>query len=228
MVAGATGTLGRAICQALLERGDAVVAVARGRERLKQMRESLDGPWQVRFEPMAADLSRPASVERTVRTALRSAPVDDLVLCMGPFVRTPLESLTRAALLSLFEVHAVAPMLLVRALGDSLAASSGAVVALSDEGVGRPYPNHSAYLAAKGALDAGMRALAVELAPDVRINVLRPGIVTDPHVGRSGGRAQRLSARSLLARFGTPGEVAHVVLAMLDASWLSGQSWTVG
>ncbi len=124
--------------------------------------------------------------------------------------------------------HAVAPLLLVNELAESLAASGGAVVALTDSGVSRPYPNHVAYLAAKGALETGLRALAVEHSPHVRLNVLALGIVADDEADADPLRTHRLAARSPLGRFGTPAEVVHGVLALLDATWATGEVWGIG
>jgi len=124
--------------------------------------------------------------------------------------------------------HAVAPLLLVGALSSDLVGSRGAVIALGDSGVTRPFENHVAYLTAKGALQTGLRALAVELAPHVRINMVALGIVADPEADGDPLRTHRLAARSPLGRFGTPDEVAHVVLALLDATWATGEIWGIG
>jgi pteridine reductase len=222
LVVGATGTIGRAVCEALVLRGDRVVALARTMKALEALRRSLIVcKRDCKVDVVAADLSKEGAPRLAAAGALIGASIEDLVVCVGPFDRTPIESVTRPAMDRLMAVHAFAPMLLVRALRKSLARSKGAVVALTDQGVERPFPNHSAYLAAKGALDVGMRALAVELAPDIRVNVLRPGVV-------SSASSKRLAGRSLLGRFGTAEEVAAVVLAMLDATWLSGQAWPVG
>ena len=118
--------------------------------------------------------------------------------------------------------------LLVAALSSELVASQGAVIALGDAGVTRPYENHVAYLTAKGALQTGLRALAVELAPHVRINIVALGIVADPEADADPLRTHRLATRSPLGRFGTPDEVAHVVLALLDATWATGEIWGIG
>jgi NAD(P)-dependent dehydrogenase (short-subunit alcohol dehydrogenase family) len=226
LVAGATGTLGRAVTAALLQRGDRVIALARSRASLASLKRHAGHHGQL--QTVCSDLSLEGGPERAVRAALRHGPIDDLVLSLGGFVRTEAAALTREALEQMVAVHAIAPMLLVRGLRESLAASRGAVVAISDEGVCRPYPNHAAYLAAKGALDAGLRALAVELAPAIRINVLRPGVVSDPERPHDARRSERLAARSAMGRFGSASEVAAVVLAMLDAGWLAARAWTVG
>ena len=122
----------------------------------------------------------------------------------------------------------MAPLLLVGALSSELIASQGAVIALGDAGVTRPYENHVAYLTAKGALQTGLRALAVELAPHVRINMVALGIVADPEADADPLRTHRLATRSPLGRFGTADEVTHVVLALLDATWATGEIWGIG
>ena len=154
--------------------------------------------------------------------------IDDLVLACGPFPRTPFATLQRDDLLRTLVVHAVAPLLLAHALADDLSEAQGAVVALTDAGVTRPFTNHVAYLTAKGALQTGLRALAVELAPDVRVNLVALGIVADPEADADPLRTHRLATRSPLGRFGTPDEVVHATLALLDATWSTGEIWGIG
>ena len=85
-----------------------------------------------------------------------------------------------------------------------------------------------AYLTAKGAVQTGLRALAVELAPEVRVNMIQLGIVADSEADEDPQRTHRLASRSPLGRFGTPEEVVHVVLSLLDATWATGEVWGIG
>lgn len=227
LVVGATGRLGVAIAKALVERGDRVVIAARSTERLAALGEELAaiGPAP---QAIACDLREREAPEKIAKELRLTGGVDDVVLACGPFPRTPLEELRREDLEDTLAVHAVAPLLLVNALADDLAKSQGAVVALADSGVMRPYTNHVAYLTAKGALQTGLRALSVELAPLVRVNVVSLGIVADPEADADPRRTHRLAARSPLGRFGARSEVAHVVLALLDATWATGEIWGIG
>jgi len=228
LVVGATGRLGVAIAGALVKRGDEPVLTARDPEKLRALAASLA---QASFTPstVCADLATRDAIEEIV-AGVRAAvgKVDDIVLACGPFPRTPLEALRREDLERTLAVHAVAPLLLVHALAQDLAASGGAVVALGDAGTTRPYTNHVAYLTAKGAVRTGLRALATELAPDVRVNVVELGIVADPEADADPTRHHRLATRSQLGRFGTPDEVVHVVLSLLDATWATGEVWGIG
>ena len=178
---------------------------------------------------VVADLMHPDAVETIVEGLRKSAsPIEDVILACGPFPRTPFDTLRREDLFHTLTVHAVAPLLLVHALAKDLAAANGAVIALGDSGTSRPYTNHVAYLTAKGALTTGLRALAEELAPDVRVNMVQLGIVADAEADADPLRTHRLATRSPLGRFGTAEEVVHVVLSLLDATWATGEGWGIG
>lgn len=228
LVVGATGRLGVAVAHALVDRGDEVVLTGRNQERLSALAKDLQPKQTTTVVTIAKDLLDDDAPAVIAKTALGSGRLTDVVLACGPFPRTPIEEVTRADLESTLRVHAVAPLLLVNELADALSNSAGAVVALTDGGVSRPYPNHVAYLTAKGALQAGMRAMAVEHGPHLRVNVVSLGIVADPEADADPLRIHRLAARSPLGRFGTAAEVVHVVLALLDATWATGEIWGIG
>jgi len=229
LVVGATGRLGVAIARALAHRGDRVILTARSGPKLEALSAELAPPGGTEAPYVCADLleeSAPETIVAGVRRAF--GRIDDVVIACGPFPRTPFEALRRDDLQQTLTVHAIAPLLLVHALASDLAVARGTVVALTDAGVTRPYTNHVAYLTAKGALQTGLRALAVELAPEVRVNMVALGIVADPEADADPLRMHRLATRSPLGRFGTAEEVVHVVLSLLDATWATGEIWGVG
>jgi pteridine reductase len=234
LVVGATGRLGVAIARGLAKRGDRVAITARDPQKLAALADELadlpptDEARAIRPRVVCADLRDRDAPERIAGELLATGGIDDLVLACGPFPRTPLEELRREDLEQTLTVHAIAPLLLVNALAAELGRRNGAVVALADAGVTRPFTNHVAYLTAKGALQTGLRALAVELAPLVRVNIVSLGIVADPEADADPLRTHRLSSRSPLGRFGTPAEVVHAVLALLDATWSTGEIWGIG
>jgi pteridine reductase len=226
LVVGATGRLGVRIARALRARDDRLLLTARDATKLAVMQSELGGEEFVKT--VCADLTARDAPERIAADVRKEGGIDDMILACGPFPRTPFEEVRREDLERTLAIHAIAPLLLVAALSPELIKSQGAVIALGDAGVTRPYENHVAYLTAKGALQTGLRALAVELAPHVRINMVALGIVADPEADADPLRTHRLAARSPLGRFGTSDEVAHVVLALLDATWATGEIWGTG
>lgn len=82
------------------------------------------------------------------------------------------------------------------------------------------------YAASKGAMDTLTRGLAVELAPSVRVNAVRPGIIeTDIHTDAGiPDRAEMLGPEQPLGRAGTAEETAAAILWLLsaEASYVTG------
>jgi pteridine reductase len=76
----------------------------------------------------------------------------------------------------------------------------------------------------KAALLAGTRALALELAPEVRVNAIAPGAILWPEDGKTEASKAALLARTPLGRIGTPQEIAEAVRWLLQgATYATGQ-----
>ena len=125
----------------------------------------------------------------------------------------------------LLEVNVLGAMLAAREGARRMA--SGSIVLISSAaarlGSGGEFVD---YAASKGAIDTLCTGLAKELAPDIRVNAVRPGVIaTDMNeAGKQGGRADRLGPTAPLSRAGAPEEVASAVLWLLsdEASYVTG------
>jgi 3-oxoacyl-[acyl-carrier protein] reductase len=94
----------------------------------------------------------------------------------------------------------------------------------------RPAQGIGAYGASKAALLHATQQLAVELAPDVRINAVAPAVVRTRFGGPLfEGKEADVASRYPLARLGEPADVAAAVayLASDDAAWITGLVLTV-
>lgn len=140
------------------------------------------------------------------------------------FSRCPLEQLTPALLRQTLALNLEAPLLLTQALLPALKqASAACVLMLTDALTGCGMPESAHYLASKAGLEAVIRALAVELAPTIRVNGVAPGTVFFPEDYSSDLLAQLL-ARTPLARPGNPDDVASAVLYLAQAApFVTGQ-----
>lgn len=228
LVTGGAVRVGRAIVTHLAARGWTVVFTYRG--SVAQAQELADelGAAGHACLPLSADLDHEESRKALICTVLdHFGRLDALVNNASVFPRTPLEGLDEAAFLAVLRTNLVAPVTLARLAAPALVATGGSIVNLVDTLAERPIRHHLAYIVSKAGLTAATRALAVELAPTVRVNAIAPGIALFPNSYDEATR-QRLTARTLLGRAGTPEEIARAVEYLLDAApTMTGQVLTL-
>jgi pteridine reductase len=162
--------------------------------------------------------------ELVARTVGHFGRLDALVNNASAFSPTPLGTITPADWDAQFLINARAPILLAQAAAPHLKAAHGAIVNLTDIYAERPLRDHLVYGMSKAALLAGTRALALELAPEVRVNAIAPGAILWPEDGKTEASKAALLARTPLGRIGTPQEIAEAVRWLLQgATYTTGQ-----
>ncbi len=146
--------------------------------------------------------------------------------------RVPLVELGYAEWDAVLEANLAAAAFLSTQAGSTMTAS-GAIVNIASIQQRLPLPNYGAYIASKGGISALSNALAVELAPSVRVNLVAPGVI-DTESFRTTPGAEEVSASqsrpaTLLERTGRADEVARAVafLASDDASFITGETLIV-
>jgi pteridine reductase len=174
---------------------------------------------------LAAELGDLDALPGLVKAVVaRFGRLDALVNNASAFFPTPLATATTEQARMLFAVNALAPWQLAQAAAPHLAATHGAIVNLVDIHAERPLREHALYGASKAALAYLTQALALELAPDVRVNAIAPGAILWPENGKSDAAREAILARVPLARTGTPEEVAAAVRWLLrEATYTTGQ-----
>ncbi|WLW55821.1 SDR family oxidoreductase [Streptomyces sp. YU58] len=130
------------------------------------------------------------------------------------------------------ELNLLAPLTVSLAAYEHLRRSRGSIVMIGSVSGGRPSPGTAAYGAAKAGLENLARSMAVEWAPDIRVNTLVVGMVRTEqshlHYGDDDGLAA--VARTVpLGRLADPSDVgaAAVFLASDAAAYISGASLLV-
>ena len=150
---------------------------------------------------LQADLADPEAPTALIDTLLaQTGRLDALVNNASAFFPTPVGSATLAQWNDLFASNARAPFFLAQAATPALRAARGAIVNLVDIYAERPLADHPLYCMAKAALAAMTRSLALDLAPEVRVNGVAPGAVLWPNNGMAYTDQQALLARTPLER----------------------------
>lgn len=155
----------------------------------------------------------------------RCGRLDALVNNASSFFPTAIGQIDEAAWADLVGSNFKAPLFLSQAAAPALRASgSSAIVNITDVHAERPLRGYPLYSAAKGALLTLTRALAVELAPEVRVNAVAPGPILWPDDGQFDDPARvDIVRHTLLKREGAPEDIAGAVAYLLSASYVTGQ-----
>jgi len=170
-----------------------------------------------------ADQAQGAQVAALVEAAANQlGRLDVLVNSASLWRRTPWAELDEVAWDQLLDINLKGPFLCARAAAPHLAAhGDGAIVNIVDLSAGVPFPNYMPHSAAKSGLWNLTQALAMELAPAVRVNAIAPGPVLPPP-GYTEKQIAATARRTLLGRWGCAEDVAQAVVFLARAPYITG------
>ena len=172
-----------------------------------------------------ADLIQTSQLSGLIDTVTaRSGRLDILINNASSFYPTPLATVTESQWADLIGTNLKAPLFLAQAALPHLKASRGVIINIVDIHAIRPLRDHTAYGAAKAGLAFLTRALARDLAPDIRVNGVAPGAILWPDGGVSDSMRDTVLRQIPLKRVGEPADIAGCVLYLVrDASYVTGQ-----
>ena len=224
LVTGGGIRVGRAIAIALGRAGaDVAVHFRTSRQEAESAADEIRAEGR-RVTVVAGDLARPEDCRRVVRDSIAAlGSLDFLVHSASNFHRASLDATDEALWDSAMNVNARAGFLLVREAAPTLKERQGRVVLVSDFLAESPARNYVAHSVSKTAVEGLVRALAVELAPEVPVNGIAPGTVLPPE-GTTPAEVERLARRVPAKRIGSPDDVAATVVFLCSGpAFITGQ-----
>ena len=225
VISGASSGIGLETARMLASRGAEVCLTARRADTLTAAAKDIgENAWA-----WPCDVTNPESVATlAAQTKTRWGAVDGLVNNAGVAPMARLDETTDDVWDEAFAVNVKGPFLLCRELAGLLhAGSSPSVVNVSSNLAVKAIPGMAAYNASKAALNQLTRSLALEWAPNVRVNAVMPGVVDTPiHAlrGMSSEQVEAIGEIHPMKRVGRPEEVAEMIVFLLSdaSSWMTG------
>jgi len=224
IVTGSAGGIGVALCERFRRDGFTVVGIDRRESTAADIEYREDLARSDRLVEIGAEVASTLSVKAVVHNGATQP--------LGGAGAADFDAWAEA-----FRVNVVAVEGLVAGTRASLAANRGSVVAIGSVHARATSEGIAAYATTKAALEGWVRAAALDLGPEIRVNAIAPGAIDTPKLregfARWGERARArldfLRDRTALRRVGAPADVAGAAAFLVgdDASFITGTTLVV-
>lgn len=226
LVTGAARRIGAAICRCLHQEGASVVIHYRSsRAEADALCADLNGLRSNSALALQADLADIGSLPALIgATSAWHDRLDILINNASSFYPTPMGEITAVQWDDLIGSNLKAPLFLSQAALAELRKSRGVIINMIDIHAQRPLRHHAVYGTAKAGLAMLTRALAKDLAPEIRVNGVSPGAIMWPDAGLSAQTKETILRQIPTGRPGDAADIAACVLYLVrDAGYVTGQ-----
>ena len=228
LITGGNSGIGYATASLFKNRGYQVTISGRNSEKLSKAAAELGVEWVI------ADMARIEDL-KMIATGFAENGLDVLVNNAGIAAFMPIDAHTELDYERFLNTNIRGPLALIQALLPALRIRQGCIINVSSAICSNGLPNASLYAATKGAVDSFSRSLALELAPqNIRVNVVSPGAIETPIFSKMGLDEKQMEAIKAnvestipMQRYGRPEEVAQVIFAQVEATYVTGAVWGV-
>ncbi len=222
LVTGSAKRLGRAIALHLAQQGaDVVVHFHQSESEAREVSAEIAKLGR-RAICVQADLARKTAIDNLVaEVGKQFGRLDILVNNASNFLHTEFSATTEATWDAALDVNLKAPFFCAQAAAPLLKKNRGNIVNLSDVGGLLAWTGYIPHCISKAGIIMLTRALAKELAPEVRVNAIAPGTISMP--GDSPDLSADYIKRAPLHRTGTTEDIAAAVSFLVNSPFITGQ-----
>jgi NAD(P)-dependent dehydrogenase (short-subunit alcohol dehydrogenase family) len=187
--------------------------------------------WDIKDGDIDCDISDPDSVAAAVdRTIAGHGVPSRLVACAGIGASGLLLEQTPADWQRVIDTNLTGTWLTMRAVAQAMVeqGSGGSIVAVSSVSGTLADRDMGAYCVSKAGIDMLVRVAAAEWGMHgIRVNAVGPGVTRTPMLAnpeRLPGWVDGLTERTALGRLGAPDDIAETIVAVLELTWVTGQT----
>jgi pteridine reductase len=228
LVTGGSKRIGASICEELHKSNiNVMIHYKNSKEDALNLKDKLNKIRSNSTDIVQGDLCKTESYEKIISNVIkRFGQLDYLVNNASSYFPTQIDNLNEDDWNDLISTNLKAPLFLCQAAAKFLKEKKGSIVNITDANENNPKKNYIIYNLTKSGLVSLTRSLAVDLAPNVRVNAVAPGAILWPEDGQESevGYRENLISQTFLKKQGTPKNIAKAVFFLLStATYTTGE-----
>ena len=223
LITGASRRLGAAIALGFAEHGAHIALHYRSDKALAESVKEValqSGAASVLLleEDLLAKQAAPRLIEQVVKSF---GGLDHLILNAGNFPSCSIEKIDEESFEEGLALNLKANFFLAQAAIAPLRQSEGSIIGLGCASVKSPFHGYLPYVVGKAAFTQMLRTLALELAPQIRLNIIAPGTVM-PAPNYSDERIASIASNLPMQRIGSPEDIVEAALFLARSRYTTG------
>jgi NAD(P)-dependent dehydrogenase (short-subunit alcohol dehydrogenase family) len=232
LITGSTGKLGRSIVLSLADSGANCICVY---NKNKEMADTIEAALKekgVRSLFVQADLASQKGIEKVFEKIKKFSYPQVLINGAANFEKMPIEKISCEYIRKTFDINFIAAMLMTQKFVELVKKNKqplkpiGKIINITDATIEKPPRGYSIYSATKASLGSATISLAKELAPDITVNAVAPGLI-NWQKGVTAEQKKRILAHIPANRAGLPEEVAKAVNFLIENDYITGRTITI-
>ena len=220
IIFGASGAIGSALAEQLYNEKADCHLVGRDENEIKKLSVKFSYSYSI------CDVLKLNFTDKLL-TDLASTEILGIAYCVGSINIKPFKNTETKDFVSSYVLNLVAATDIIRVFQDNLKRNNGSVVLFSTVAAKKGFVNHSIISSAKAGVEGLTVALAAELAPNIRVNCIAPGLIDTEMLSKntSSDIVENMKSKISLRRVGSPEEVADIALFLSSnlSTYISGQ-----
>jgi NAD(P)-dependent dehydrogenase (short-subunit alcohol dehydrogenase family) len=228
LITGGAVRVGKAMTLALAAEGANVIVNYRSSASAAQETALQAQAFGVNTLAIQCDISNPDQVKNMIElSAEKFSSIDILINSASWWQKTPFPMDDFSDWFKVFDIlihgsmyccNYIAPMMKTK--------GEGVIINIVDGSAWRPFRGLAAHSVGKAGLLAFTRQLALELAPEIKVNAISPGPVLPPP-DYTEEQNKQIAKRTPLKRWGTPEDVADAMIFLVKSDYITGEFITV-
>jgi len=227
LITGAANRLGAQIARTLHQNGaNLIIHYRESAANARTLEQELNTLRADSAGCLQADLNDLESITTLSNIAARLYQgLDILINNASSFYPTPIDNINQNDWDDLIGSNLKAPLFLSQACYPYLRKTTGVIINMLDIYASLPLKNHSLYCCAKAGNQMLVKSLALEMAPEVRVNGIAPGAILWPETNNAvqPDYQKTILEKIPLRRIGSPDSIAQTVMFLLRSDYITGE-----